>query len=201
VAATRPQINDGGTDQHRRSRRPDPDAVGTFAGGAPMARLPRVMGRGRALGALLGSNDVRGAAAELLGYVNRALPDGELDNFVHALATRIASFDKLAGAGRLGESTRIRRRTAGRLTRFVASGTRRAHPRVRRANGDLSDCSRLTREDPLARLTSDEQMEPAGCCSYRIAALRCAAVGPVTPHRGLSLRTRPIPPAATVSGA
>ena len=61
-----------------------------------MARLPRVMGRGRALEVLLGSNDVRGADAEFLGYVNRALPDGELDNFVHALATRIASFDKWA---------------------------------------------------------------------------------------------------------
>jgi enoyl-CoA hydratase/carnithine racemase len=54
------------------------------------------MGRGRALEVLLGSNDVRGADAEFLGYVNRALPDGELDNFVHALATRIASFDKWA---------------------------------------------------------------------------------------------------------
>jgi len=61
-----------------------------------MARLPRVMGRGRALEVLLGSNDVRGADAEFLGYVNRALPDGELGNFVHALATRIASFDKWA---------------------------------------------------------------------------------------------------------
>ena len=31
-----------------------------------------------------------------LGYVNRALPDVELDDFVDALATRIASFDKWA---------------------------------------------------------------------------------------------------------
>src|SRR5882724_10301440 len=61
-----------------------------------MARLPRVMGRGRALEVLLSADDIRGADAEFLGYVNRALPDAELDNFVDALATRIASFDKWA---------------------------------------------------------------------------------------------------------
>src|SRR5438046_2951835 len=70
--------------------------VGLVAGGGPMARLPRVMGRGRALEVLLSADDIRGAEAERLGYVNRALPDGELDEFVDALATRIASFDKWA---------------------------------------------------------------------------------------------------------
>ena len=45
---------------------------------------------------LLSANDIRGADAEFLGYVNRALPDPELDNFVDALANRIASFDKWA---------------------------------------------------------------------------------------------------------
>jgi enoyl-CoA hydratase/carnithine racemase len=70
--------------------------VGLVAGGGPMARLPRVMGRGRALEVLLSSDDIRGADAEFLGYVNRALPDAELDDFVDALASRIASFDKWA---------------------------------------------------------------------------------------------------------
>lgn len=70
--------------------------VGLVAGGGPMARLPRLMGRGRALEVLLSADDVRGADAELLGYVNRALPDAELDDFVDALATRIGSFDKWA---------------------------------------------------------------------------------------------------------
>jgi enoyl-CoA hydratase/carnithine racemase len=70
--------------------------AGFVAGGGPMARLPRVMGRGRALEVLLSADDIRGADAERLGYVNRALPDGELDDFVAALATRIASFDKWA---------------------------------------------------------------------------------------------------------
>jgi enoyl-CoA hydratase/carnithine racemase len=70
--------------------------VGLVAGGGPMARLPRVIGRGRALEVLLSSDDISGADAERIGYVNRALPDGELDDFVDALATRIAAFDKWA---------------------------------------------------------------------------------------------------------
>jgi enoyl-CoA hydratase/carnithine racemase len=45
---------------------------------------------------LLSSNDIGGDLAEAYGYVNRSLPDGELDGFVDALATRIASFDKWA---------------------------------------------------------------------------------------------------------
>jgi enoyl-CoA hydratase/carnithine racemase len=70
--------------------------AGVVAGGGPMARLPRVMGRARALEVLLSADDIRGADAERLGYVNRALPDADLDDFVDALATRIASFDKWA---------------------------------------------------------------------------------------------------------
>src|SRR4030081_3927781 len=50
--------------------------VGLVAGGGPMARLPRVMGRGRALEVLLSSNDIGGDLAEAYGYVNRSLPDG-----------------------------------------------------------------------------------------------------------------------------
>jgi enoyl-CoA hydratase/carnithine racemase len=70
--------------------------AGLVPGGGPMARLPRLIGRGRALEVLLGADDIRGDVAELYGYVNRALPDAELDAFVDALATRIASFDKEA---------------------------------------------------------------------------------------------------------
>ncbi len=70
--------------------------VGLVAGGGPMARLPRLMGRGRALEVLLSSDDIRGDMAESYGYVNRSLPDSDLDAFVDALATRIGSFDKWA---------------------------------------------------------------------------------------------------------
>ena len=70
--------------------------VGLVAGGGPMARLPRLMGRGRALEVLLGSDDIRADLAESYGYVNRSIPDADLDAFVDSLAYRIASFDKLA---------------------------------------------------------------------------------------------------------
>jgi enoyl-CoA hydratase/carnithine racemase len=70
--------------------------VGLVAGGGPMARLPRLMGRQRALEVLLSSHDIQGDLAEAYGYVNRALPDIELDGFVDELAIRIAGFDKWA---------------------------------------------------------------------------------------------------------
>src|SRR5205809_6275883 len=65
-------------------------------GGGPMARLSRLMGRGRALEVILSADDVSGELAERYGYVNRSLPDSDHDGFVDALATRIASFDKRA---------------------------------------------------------------------------------------------------------
>jgi enoyl-CoA hydratase/carnithine racemase len=70
--------------------------VGMVAGGGPMARLPRLIGRNRAIEVLLSSEDIRADQAEAYGYVNRALPDVDLDAFVEALATRISRFDKWA---------------------------------------------------------------------------------------------------------
>jgi enoyl-CoA hydratase/carnithine racemase len=70
--------------------------VGMVAGGGPMARLPQLIGRNRAMEVLLGSDDIRAEQAEAYGYVNRALPDAELDAYVETLAIRIAGFDKWA---------------------------------------------------------------------------------------------------------
>jgi len=67
---------------------------GFTPGGGPMVRLPRLIGRGRALEVMLSGNDYPGDLAERYGYVNRALPDAELGAFVDTLARRIASFDK-----------------------------------------------------------------------------------------------------------
>jgi enoyl-CoA hydratase/carnithine racemase len=70
--------------------------AGLVPGSGPMARLPRLIGRGRALEVLLGADDIRGDIAELYGYVNRAVPDAQLDAFVEAFAKRISSFDRQA---------------------------------------------------------------------------------------------------------
>ena len=71
-------------------------AVGLHPGGGGTERLPRLVGRGRALEIVLSGNDFDGDTAERYGYVNRALPEAELDGFVDALARRIASFDQRA---------------------------------------------------------------------------------------------------------
>src|ERR1700757_1565599 len=71
-------------------------AVGLHPGGGGTERLPHLVGRGRALEIVLGGNDFDGDTAERYGYVNRALPDKELDAFVDELARRIASFDGCA---------------------------------------------------------------------------------------------------------
>jgi enoyl-CoA hydratase/carnithine racemase len=70
--------------------------AGMVAGGGPMARLPQLIGRNRAIEVLLSSEDIRADQAEAYGYVNGTLPDADLDVFVEALATRIAGFDKWA---------------------------------------------------------------------------------------------------------
>jgi enoyl-CoA hydratase/carnithine racemase len=70
--------------------------IGAVPGGGPMARLPRLVGRGRALEILLGADDFSGELAERYGYVNRAIPDHELDEFVDDFAQRLAQFDKRA---------------------------------------------------------------------------------------------------------
>jgi len=71
-------------------------AVGVHPGGGGAERLPHLVGRGRALEIVLSGNDFDGELAERYGYINRALPDAELDRFVDALARRIASFDRPA---------------------------------------------------------------------------------------------------------
>jgi enoyl-CoA hydratase/carnithine racemase len=70
--------------------------VGVHPGGGGAERLPLLVGRGRALEIILSANDFDGETAERYGYVNRCLPDAELDGFVDALARRIASFDRRA---------------------------------------------------------------------------------------------------------
>jgi len=73
--------------------------VGSVPGGGPMARLARLVGRGRALEILLGGDDIPAALAAQYGYVNRVVPDAELEEFVDRFARRIAAFDKVAVSG------------------------------------------------------------------------------------------------------
>src|SRR5215471_9929971 len=66
--------------------------AGAMPGAGGVQHLARLLGRGRALEAILGADDFDAGTAERYGWVNRALPDAELDAFVARLARRIASF-------------------------------------------------------------------------------------------------------------
>jgi enoyl-CoA hydratase/carnithine racemase len=72
--------------------------LGIIPGGSGTQRLPRLVGRSRALEIILGGVDIDAETAERWGYLNRALPAGELTPFVDALARRIASFPPQAVA-------------------------------------------------------------------------------------------------------
>jgi enoyl-CoA hydratase/carnithine racemase len=104
--------------------------AGFAPGGGPMARLPRLMGRGRAMEVLMTGTYLSGELAERYGYVNRSLPDAELDSFVDAMARRIAGFDKqtigdikrLVDASSLPTSEQL----AGEWEAFLASVQRPA---------------------------------------------------------------------------
>jgi enoyl-CoA hydratase/carnithine racemase len=84
--------------------------VGIIPGAGGSVRLPRLVGRGRALEIILGCGDFPAEIAERYGYVNRALPAGEIDYFVSCLARRIAGFPaetiaaakQAAGMGEVG---------------------------------------------------------------------------------------------------
>ena len=70
--------------------------IGAIPGGGPASRLPGLVGRGRALEILVGGEDFDAELAERYGYVNRAIPDDEFDDFVDRFARRVAAFDRQA---------------------------------------------------------------------------------------------------------
>jgi enoyl-CoA hydratase/carnithine racemase len=70
--------------------------AGVVPGGGPMARLSRLVGRGRALEILLVADDLDGPRAELYGYVNRVIAEDQLDEVIERIAARVARFDHQA---------------------------------------------------------------------------------------------------------
>jgi enoyl-CoA hydratase/carnithine racemase len=79
-------------------------SFGVIPGGGGVQHLTRLMGRARALEVMLSAEDYDADLAERYGWINRALPAGELDDFVRSLAHRIASFP---AAGRLMVKERV----------------------------------------------------------------------------------------------
>jgi enoyl-CoA hydratase/carnithine racemase len=71
---------------------------GLLPGAGGLQHLTRLMGRGRALEAILGGEDFDADLAERYGWINRALPANEIGGFVAHLAQRIAGFPANARA-------------------------------------------------------------------------------------------------------
>ncbi len=67
--------------------------MGLVPGGSAIARLSRLVGRGRALEILLVADDLDGPRAEQYGYVNRLIADDRADEEVDAIASRLAQLD------------------------------------------------------------------------------------------------------------
>ena len=67
---------------------------GIIPGGGGLERLPPLIGRARSIEAIIGGEDFDADTAERYGWINRAIPDAELDAFVERLALRIAGFDR-----------------------------------------------------------------------------------------------------------
>jgi enoyl-CoA hydratase/carnithine racemase len=133
--------------------------LGILPGGTGTQRLPRLVGRGRAMEIILGGDDIDAETAERWGYLNRSFAADEIGPFVDRLARRIASFpveavrlakesvlcaDKPLADGLVDEAYLFQRllRTEGAQTnmkRFLEIGgqTREGERRVGELNGDL----------------------------------------------------------------
>jgi enoyl-CoA hydratase/carnithine racemase len=124
--------------------------AGFIPGGGPMARLSRLVGRGRALEILLVADDFDGTRAEQYGYVNRAIADKELDAEVEAIALRLAAFDRDAIA-----------RTKSHVDRVTLPPDSEFSPALldfRQAFGRPGPVARLTRLEELG-LNVDSDLE------------------------------------------
>jgi enoyl-CoA hydratase/carnithine racemase len=70
--------------------------TGLIPGGGALHRLPLLVGRSRAIEIILGGEDFDADTAERYGWINRSIPEAELDAFVAHYVRRILSFDKQA---------------------------------------------------------------------------------------------------------
>jgi enoyl-CoA hydratase/carnithine racemase len=125
-------------------------ALGILPGGSGTARLPRLIGRSRALEVILGCDDVSAELAEQWGWVNRALPPDELWPFVDRLTARIAKFPPHAVAAAKAAVLRAEKDVVPDLLdeAHAFSGTL-AHPRTRAAMEAFMANGGQTREGEL----------------------------------------------------
>ena len=66
--------------------------LGILPGGTGTQRMPRLIGRNRAMEIIMGGIDLDAETAERWGYLNRTFEPGQIGPYVEWLANRIASF-------------------------------------------------------------------------------------------------------------
>ena len=95
-------------------------ALGILPGGSGTVRLPRLVGRGRALEIILGCDDIDADTADRWGMINRVLPADRIDGFVAQLASRMVGFPRAAIAAAKASVLRSESPVEGAL---LAEGT------------------------------------------------------------------------------
>lgn len=90
--------------------------LGIIPGGTGTQRLPRLIGRNRAIEVILGGIDLDAETAERWGYLNRALAAADVGPYVDLLAKRIASFPQ--------ESVRLAKAAINSADKPLAEGLR-----------------------------------------------------------------------------
>ena len=88
--------------------------LGILPGGTGTQKLPRLIGRNRAIEIILAGVDMAADEAERWGYLNRALPANEIGPYVTNLAKRIASFP--------AEAVRLAKQAINSATKPLAEG-------------------------------------------------------------------------------
>jgi enoyl-CoA hydratase/carnithine racemase len=126
--------------------------VGMVAGGGPMARLPQLIGRNRALEVLLSPEDIRVDRAEAYSYVNRALPDARLDAFVEALVNPDRRVRQVGD--RKHQAPRQHQPAAGRRTRCRVGCGHRFARGMSKIGSDTTRGKSRVRPAPAAILNS-----------------------------------------------
>ncbi|KAH8883501.1 ClpP/crotonase [Thozetella sp. PMI_491] len=70
--------------------------LGVLPGGGSIEMLPRLVGRGRTMEIVLGADDFDAETAAQYGWINRAIPDDQFEDFVDSFARRVAGWDRYA---------------------------------------------------------------------------------------------------------
>src|SRR5437763_4153049 len=141
--------------------------AGTIPGAGAVQHLARLLGRGRAMEAILGADDFDAETAERYGWINRALPDADLDAFVARLARRIASFpaEAVRSAKRvLNELTLPARMRSAPMPGGSTSWSSRTRPRAARLPCSRRGCRPVARSNWTSATVSepcDRETDPA----------------------------------------